>query len=185
MKYYLKLGIILLIIAATASGILAYINNFTRPIIDKNREEQKAQARKEVLPQAATFDSIMTLNSENVYRGKNDEGKTIGYTMVAALYGYSSNVKTMVGLNSDLQINKIKVIDQKETPGLGANCEQDAFQKQFMGFFLDSLKVDKDGGKIESITGATITSRAVTNSIEKGILTLEKSLSVGKEESIK
>lgn len=100
----------------------------------------------------------------------------VGYTFVAAKNGYSSNVKTMVGLKPDFSINKIKIIFQSETPGLGANSEKPEFQQQFSGKTLTDLKVDKDGGSIKSLTGATITSRAVTNSINEGITILKQKL---------
>ena len=93
-------------------------------------------------------------------------------TYVASRYGYSSEVKTMVGVNYDMTIKKIKVIEQAETPGLGANATTEGFQGQFSGKGLAGLLVDKDGGKIVSLTGATITSRTVTNSIADGMKVL-------------
>lgn len=176
MKYYLKLGFVLLIIAAVASGILAFVNGFTKPIIEQNRAEQKEMARREVLPDAVTFESILKFNNEDVYCGKDDSGEIIGYTIIASLYGYSSDVKTMVGVTPDFLINKIKIIDQKETPGLGANCVGLEFQAQFSGK-KTGVKVDKDGGEIASLTGATITSRTIANSISNGIKFLEKEVS--------
>jgi electron transport complex protein RnfG len=84
----------------------------------------------------------------------------------------------MVGVNPDLTINKIKVISQQETPGLGANCEAADFQARFMGLSEAQMKVDKDGGDVKSITGATITTRAITNSIRAGLETLKKQASM-------
>ena len=176
MKEYVKFAIVLFIVAGVASGILAFVDSFTKPIIEANQKKEKALARKSVLPQAARFDSICTINNEPAFVAKDDSGNVIGYTFVAAGFGYSSNVKTMVGLKSDLSINKIKIIFQSETPGLGANSEKPWFQEQFSGKKLSQLKVDKDGGDIKSLTGATITSRAVTNSINKGIEIIKKSL---------
>ena len=62
MKYYLRLGFILLIIAAVASGVLAFINSFTKPKIEKNERIAKEKARKQVLPQAAAFENFTTIN---------------------------------------------------------------------------------------------------------------------------
>ena len=72
----------------------------------------------------------------------------------------------MVGVNTDLIIEKIKIISQAETPGLGANCEKPEFQEQFSGKQKTEMKVDKDGGTIVSLTGATITTRTIANSIK-------------------
>ncbi|MBT5419909.1 MAG: FMN-binding protein, partial [Candidatus Cloacimonetes bacterium] len=120
MKYYIKLGFVLFIITAIASGVLAYLNTITQPIIEENQRVAQEKARKEVLPSAVTFEEVV---GELTYHiGKDTDEQVVGYTFVASLYGYSGDVKTMVGINTDLIIEKIKVISQAETPGLGANC---------------------------------------------------------------
>lgn len=164
MKYYLKLGFILFIITAIASGVLAYLNTLTQPIIEENQRIAQEKARKEVLPSAITFEEV---SGELTYHiGKDAEENVVGYTFVASLYGYSGDIKTMVGVNTDLVIEKIKIISQAETPGLGANCEKPEFQAQFSGKQKNEMKVDKDGGTIVSLTGATITTRTIANSIK-------------------
>lgn len=174
MKYFLRLGFVLLVITTVASGILAYINSLTEPIIKENQRKAKEEARMEVLPEAVSFDSISYLNEEVIYAGKNSEGQLAGYTFVASLYGYSSNVKTMVGVTPEFKVNKIKIIEQTETPGLGANCTKPEFQSQFEGKNANTMAVDKDGGKIVSITGATITTRTIANSIRTGLKFLKE-----------
>lgn len=171
MKYYLKLGFILLIITAIASGILAYLNTITQPIIEENQRIAQEKARKEVLPSAVTFEEVSGYLT--YYIGKDAEENVVGYTFVASLYGYSSDIKTMVGVNTDLIIEKIKIISQAETPGLGANCEKPEFQAQFSGKQKSELLVDKSGGTIESLTGATITTRTITNSIKAAMNKLD------------
>lgn len=169
MKYYLQLGFVLLLITAIASGVLAYINGLTAPMIQENQRRIKAEARQEVLSEATVFDSIGAFNNEAVYAGKDADNVVVGFTFLASLYGYSSNIKTMVGVKPDLIVNKIKIISQTETPGLGANCQQMEFQAQFSDQSSGDLVVDKDGGQIVSITGATITTRTIANSIRNGL----------------
>ena len=169
MKYYLKLGFILFIITAIASGVLAYLNTLTQPIIEENQRVAQEKARKEVLPSAFTFEEVFdeeVVGEPTYHIGKDAEDNIVGYTFVASLYGYSGDVKTMVGVNTDLVIEKIKIISQAETPGLGANCEKPEFQEQFSGKQKTEMKVDKDGGTIVSLTGATITTRTIANSIK-------------------
>ena len=173
MKYYLKLGFILFIITAIASGVLAYMNTLTQPIIEENQRIAQEKARKEVLPSAITFEEV--IGDITYHIGKDAGGNIVGYTFVASLYGYSSDVKTMVGINTDLIIEKIKIISQAETPGLGANCEKPEFQTQFSEKQETDMKVDKDGGNIVSLTGATITTRAITNSIKAALDKLDLS----------
>ncbi|MCK4957253.1 MAG: FMN-binding protein [Candidatus Cloacimonetes bacterium] len=181
MKYYLKLGFILLLITAIASGILAYMNSITAPIIAENQAKEQELARKEVLPLAKTFKEIS--GDFSYFEGLDDSGNKVGYTFVASLYGYSSDVKTMVGVSNEMVIEKIKIISQAETPGLGANCEKSEFQAQFSNKKVDVMAADKDGGAIKSITGATITTRTIANSIKIGLDKLV--LSVSKEEVAK
>ncbi|MCF7858290.1 MAG: FMN-binding protein [Candidatus Cloacimonetes bacterium] len=167
MKYYLKLGFVLLIITSVASGILAYINTKTQPIIDENQRMEQEKARREVLPLAVTFKEVS--GELTYFIGHDKDEKVIGYTFIASLFGYSSEVKTMVGVNTGFDIENIKIISQAETPGLGANCEKLDFQKQFSGKQRSDMIVDKDGGTIISLTGATITSRTITNSIKTAL----------------
>ena len=177
MKYYLTLGFVLLVITVISSGILAYINSFTQPIINENQRIAKEKARMEVMPDAVSFDSLGSFNDETIFTAVDESGNIIGYTFMASLYGYSSHVKTMVGVTTDLKLNRIKIIEQKETPGLGANCVNPAFQELFIEKYEHELLVDKDGGKITSLTGATITTRTIANSIRNGINYLDQFIS--------
>lgn len=200
MNYFVKLGLVLLLITAIASGILAFVNSQTFGKIQDNKAKAEELARQEVLPDAKSFvENSVTLPAEKqeadplkkqveagprqfvYYTGMNSDNEPVGYTFVAARQGYSSIVKTMVGVTRELKIGKIKVIEQAETPGLGANATTDAFQGRFNGLSEPDLKVIKDGGKIQSLTGATITSRAVTNSIAEGLKILTEATG-GEEE---
>jgi electron transport complex protein RnfG len=187
MKYYLKLGFVLFMIAAIASGILAYINGITLPKIQESEKQAQDFARKNVLPNASFFekDSLeVKLKKDNnplkiqqesdtawfeFYRGYDDSKNLVGYTFQAAKYGYSSEVRTMVGLSNDMKINKIEIVSQAETPGLGAKCTEPGFAEKYTGLGKEQLLVDKDGGTIKSITGATISTRAITESIKSAV----------------
>ncbi len=165
MTYYIKLGVILFMIAAIASGVLAFVNNFTKPIIEENQRQMEIEARRTVLPQAKTFEYV----EDNLpyYRGYDEEGQLVGYTFMAVGAGYSGDIQTMVGLTADYKIFSISVLIQTETPGLGANCTRPEFTNQFSGKEVDELYIDVDSGDIDNITGATITARALTNSVKK------------------
>jgi H+/Na+-translocating ferredoxin:NAD+ oxidoreductase subunit G len=195
MNYFVKLGLVLLLITAIASGILAYVNGLTADKIKENKLVAEQEARKEVLSEASRFEeqtkTLPAVEEEpnplkniaeagprqfTYYMGYNSESELVGYTFVASQYGYSSVVKTMVGVKLDMSIAQIKVIEQAETPGLGANAGTKDFQGKFTDMNEDQLKVDKDGGAIKSLTGATITSRAVTNSIADGMKILSEAV---------
>jgi electron transport complex protein RnfG len=111
------------------------------------------------------------------YRAYDADNNLLGYVFTAAGKGYSSTVRTMCGVifgaDGTLQLGAIKILEQQETPGLGANCTGEKFLSNFNGreipLSADQLYVDKDGGEVRAMTGATITSRAVTNSIREGM----------------
>jgi len=185
MKYYLKLGIILLVTCAIATGILAYLNGLTAPLIKEVKDKEAEEARLEVTvngendPNTYSFqqkflDSDIKGDSVFYYIAFNQDNDKVGYVLTATKTGYSSNVKTVVGLDKNFKIKKIKVIDQAETPGLGAKCVSPDFAPRFDNLGYEDLKVDKDGGSIESITGATITTRTITNSIKESLEKLMK-----------
>jgi electron transport complex protein RnfG len=181
MKYYIKLGSILLITCAIAAGVLAYINGLTAPKIAAVKQAEAEKARLEVMvDDQLTAENIkfdkkfldVDVKGDSIFyyiASMKDADQAVGYILTAAKYGYSSNVKTVVGLTADFKIKKIKVIDQAETPGLGAKCVNPDFAPRFKDLAVDALKVDKDGGSIKSITGATITTRTVANSIKESM----------------
>jgi len=109
------------------------------------------------------------------YEANDDNGTLLGYIINAEGKGYSSTIKAMVAVSVDYTIQKVKILEQQETPGLGTNCEKPEFLQRFIGKKYEnyaagfSLKVDKDGGNIQSISGATITSRAVTKAIREAM----------------
>ncbi len=157
-----------MIYAIIAGLLLGWIYTKTQPKIEQQARMEREIAIKEVMPASTSVFVEDTLADGTVIIiGYEDEqkSKVAGYASVAIGGGFSSNIKTMVGFSPQLKVNAIKVISQNETPGLGTHIQDDWFQKQFSDKSVEQLKVDKDGGKIESITGATISSRAVTNSI--------------------
>ena len=88
--------------------------------------------------------------------------------------GFGGVLDIMVGVNSDGTCSGVSIISHAETSGLGANAEQESFRSQFVG--KSNVAVTKDGGDIASITGATITSRAVCDGVNAAI---EAAASVG------
>ena len=177
MKNILKLGLTLMIYAGIAGALLGWVYTKTKPKIDLQAKLEREQAIKEVLPpEAKYYEEIKLSDGTTVIVGYTDESKTqvAGYAGEAVGAGFSSNVRTMVGVKPDFTVNAIKVIYQSETPGLGTHTQDDWFQKQFAGKKVDDLWVNKDGGKIQAITGATISSRAVTNSVRQFVEKLSK-----------
>ena len=143
MKKILGLVLSLTIISGVCAGVLAYVDSITKEPIKQTAEKNREQARKAVLC--------------------GEEGYTAEGTCKD---GYGGNITLMVGFKKDKKtVISYKVLAASETPGLGMKLKTPEFAGQFAGKDGASLKVKKDGGEIEAITSATITSRAVCRAI--------------------
>ena len=187
MKEILKLGGILLLVTAIAGAALSMVNAITKPRIEEQKRLVTLRALQAALPivDPKLIEPITENDKIGYYVGYTDTQKVEieGYAFVAKGQGYSSIIETMVGIDTTGKIMGIKIMQQVETPGLGTKIEEvrygessSWFQGQFLNHIADGLTVDKDGGDIISVTGATISSRAVTNSIKNGLTKLEEKL---------
>lgn len=183
MRDILKLGIVLMVYAVVAGASLAYVNLATLPKVNQNRTEAAEEARSGVLPGMEGGFEAKEADGFSYWIGYRDPGKSEigGYVFVASQKGYSSVIETMVGVDLEGKILGTQVVSQQETPGLGTKIaeirhgESDPwFQRQFAGkTAADDIRVKKDGGTLDSITGATISSRAMANSIREGLERLQ------------
>jgi electron transport complex protein RnfG len=179
-----KVGLILMVITAVSGASLAGIYNLTKDRIAAQEEKVKTQARQEVLPGVSEsgFEE-KTEDGITYWEGYNENSTKLGYVFECSGSGYSSNIQITVGVDTNFEIEGIEITFQQETPGLGAKIvevkpgkKEPWFEEQFDGKKLPALDVMKDGGKIQSVTGATISSRAVTEAIDKSLGELKKAL---------
>jgi len=181
-----KMAVILAFISVVAASALSNVYLVTRDKIAAVEAGREAEARRAALPVAGWFekDSSAALL---YYRAYSDSisRQLIGYVVPAEGHGYSSNIRTMVGVDTLLQLTGIKIAAQQETPGLGTRVEEVKsgaktpwFQDQFKGKTIEQLQVvrGKDPSRIEAITGATISSRAVTNSVRAAVEQLQSKI---------
>ena len=167
--YVLRLSLTLLLIAAVVAAALAGVNSITAPEIARRNAEKTQKAIEAVLPgggQEVAFTDETGLVT-TVYKGEN------GYAVQVAPVGFDGSITMMVGVDLEGKVLGISVIKQTETAGLGAVCAAatsagEAFRNQFVGL-SGILSVTKDGGTIDAITGATITSRAVTQGVNAAL----------------
>ncbi len=107
---------------------------------------------------------------------------TIGYVIQSFGKGYSSYINTFIAVDKDFKVQKINILGHGETPGLGDEIETDWFRNQFKDKSIDHLKVIKGDTKedIQAISGATISSRAVTeDAVKNGVAFLIKTVKEG------
>lgn len=161
MREIVKLGLKLLIISAVAGLALGGVYAITeQPIKEQTIAAQNA-ARQQVLPEAADFKG-----DGEVYIGSDAEGNIVGYCMSKKTKGYGGDIEVTVGMDSEGKITGVSVGGESfsETAGLGARAKEPWFTEQFIGK-SGSLSITKDGGEIDAISSASITSRAVTGCV--------------------
>lgn len=171
-KEIIKTALALFLICAVAAGILGAVNSVTAPTIAANNAAAADAARKELLPDADSFEEAVLSDGSTGFIGKAD-GKTVGYVFTTAGKGYGGDVEIMTGINTEGAVLGISILTINETPGLGMNAKKDDFRNQFTGK-SGTLAVNKDGGEIVALTSATITSRAVTNAVNKALSLYEE-----------
>lgn len=187
MNDIIKLGLILLLVTAVAGAALSVVNNITKPRIEEQKRLVTERALIAALPAADknAIEPVYEAGALQYYIGFKDtlKNQIAGYAFVARGAGYSSTIETMVGVDTTGKIIGIKIMQQVETPGLGTKIEEVKygqnfawFQQQFIDKLATSVAVDKDNGEITSVTGATISSRAVSNSISSGAFNLSRQL---------
>ena len=166
----------LLVITILAGLSLGFVNNLTTGPKAKAKLERKIKALKQVLPKfnnnpvedMTTLKLDFVKDSIEVYPASLNK-KYVGTAVIGfSEKGFSGSVKIMVGFTPDGTIQNIAVLEQKETPGLGTKMKGEKFIQQYRGKNPESfnLKVKKDGGEIDALTGATISTRAFSGAVQ-------------------
>ncbi|MFH1190953.1 MAG: FMN-binding protein [Candidatus Omnitrophota bacterium] len=159
----MRYGFILGLICVVAAGLLATVNMLTSPKILAGALAEEQAALKEVMPLAVKFISVGPLAAKEIlyYKAFDGQDKLVGFVFKASGKGYSSVIKTLAGIFLDGKISAIKVLSLNETPGLGMRITEDKFTAQFN----QQNSLDLSG--VQAIAGATISSRAVMDSVIK------------------
>ncbi|MFH1455792.1 MAG: RnfABCDGE type electron transport complex subunit G [archaeon] len=165
MRELIKSIITLTTVATVAGFVLALTNDYTAPLI----EMQKQLVIQESLNKVIIADSF--LKEEKYYNAYDKNEQLVGRVLKVETPGYSSLIVVLAGIDLENKITGIDVITHQETPGIGSNIEKDYFLEQFVGKSKDELELKKYGGKIDAVTGATISSRAVTDGVRKMVET--------------
>lgn len=161
--YILRLALTLFVITSVVAAALAGVNALTAPVIARRMADNAQKSIQTVLP--GGYDREITeFSDETGLVSRIYAGKT-GYALEVAPMGFDNAVTMMVGINTEGKVIGIDILSHSETAGLGAVAAGDtpagiAFRRQFVGK-SGSVAVAKDGGSLDALTGATITSRAV------------------------
>ncbi len=190
----LKNCVALLLITLVAGLALSAVNEITKEPIAKAEQQAKMDAYNTVLPNASFEEpenkqtllneaasaldeaGLSKCSVDDLYFAYNDSGKKIGCVMSATSpSGYGGDIKVAVGISYETnQITGFSVLSNSETAGLGAKCTEDGFTAQFAGKSATKLEYVKGGGasgdtQIDAISGATITTNAVTEAVNAAL----------------
>ena len=152
--------VVLCAICVVITGALAATNSVTAPIIEAATVAAQNAARQELIPEATSFEQIQGISVENVsdiYVADNGEA-----VITCHGKGYGGNITVMVAFTTDATVKQIKITEQAETAGLGSKIQSEAsFQASFAGLPVADFTVND----IDKISGATISSKAVTAAV--------------------
>ena len=182
--------IALTLIAAIAGVALSGVYSMTKDTIEEQKLLAEAASYKEVCPEAETFEISDTAKAKleelsganwgtdfgatrinEAFVGKDASGNLAGYALSVSSKGFGGDVTMALGLTPDGKVSKIAFTELNETAGLGMRADEDAFKDQFPGKSGSVSLVKGDAGEdqISAITGATVTSTAVTNALNAGL----------------
>jgi Na+-translocating ferredoxin:NAD+ oxidoreductase subunit G len=170
-----KIALNLVVIYVIGGLLLAGVYATTSPIIFKNNIAAKQTALKKIMPEAGAIEKLgdWTIHEHHSeYYAAKVRGATMGYVIESYGKGYSGYIHMLIATDTLLSIIRISVLSHTETPGLGDEIEKAYFKDQFVGKNVDRMKVIKGVTKddIQAISGATISSRAVTEDAIKNAL---------------
>ncbi len=182
MREFIQLAGILTLISVLSAWGLSYTYTITKPIIEVNRVKRQMEAIAAVLP---PFDNQPAKDKKTIadtregkmefYVGKKN-GHINGVAFQAFSKGYHGQISMMIGVTPQGKIYGIDVLNQTETPGLGAKITQKSFLQQFKGKDLENARwaVKKMKGDFDQVTAATISSRSMIEGVKEGLSIYQK-----------
>ena len=177
----LNMFVALFVICIVAGGVLGIVFNATKDPIAAAENAKRTAAIKNVLPD---FKTLKTVNVKSAmedaeipfHLAYDADNNFIGAAVETFTNkGFSGNISLMVGILADGTIKNISVLQHAETPGLGSKMEEETFKGQFNDKNADyfNFSVKKDGGDVDAITAATISSRAFCDAVNRALSTFE------------
>ncbi len=170
-----RLVIVLFVVTAIVALLLGFVDYITRDQIAANVKAKTDAAMSSVLA-ADNYTAVDSYTDEtglvtSVYSASDASGNVIGYVSEVSPSGFGGAINMVVGVDTNGVVTGISIVKMTETSGLGANASNTSFREQYVGK-TGTLAVDKDGGEIVALTGATVTSRAVTDGVNAVLATV-------------
>ncbi len=198
MSKMMKDTAILLVITLVSGLLLGLVYQITKEPIAIQKEKAKQKACQEVFQEASSFEEVQVNQPDatawadagfaqetidEVMAAKDAAGETIGYVItVTTKEGYGGDIRFTVGIANDGTVNGISILDITETAGLGMRAEE-VLAPQFANKNVEQFQYVKTGAaadhQIDAISGATITTNAVTNGVNAGIYYFRTEMMLG------
>ncbi len=181
MKDAVKMISVLAIVGVFSGGVLVGVYNYASPLIEDNEARALEEAIYKVLPEAKSYNDI-TKDGIVIYEGLGEQGELVGYAFKAGGFGYQGVIEIIAAADTELkELKGMEVLESSETPGLGAEIMKEPFKKQFRGLsVLPKITFTKDkvtrDNEIQAITGATISTNAVVEILNKEIARVRRVL---------
>ena len=203
MNNIVKNTLILTAITVVSGLLLGVVYDITKEPIAQAQENTKQEAYRTVLSDASEFETVefdadtaASLLSENGYtsdviteiaEGTDASGATVGYVIsVQSSEAYDGSLSLSVGIASDGTVKGIEMLEISETAGLGMKADEAEFKDQFKDKSVQKFTYTKTGedgdDKIDAISGATITTNAVTNAVDSALVYFQNELGGGVNE---
>lgn len=175
MKTVIQMLLTLTVIGVISGGLLSQISEWAEPKIAEHRKEETARAIYLVQPEAKSYETVADVGFE-VYKVFDENKNPLGFALPYEGNGFQGKIRLMVGLNNELnEISGLQVLEQVETPGLGTKVTEEPFLKQFLKLSAEPQvnwvkgAPPSNRNEIQTITGATITSKAIVTILNDGI----------------
>ncbi len=177
MRDMIKPSLSLFVICLVTAFCLAFVNNMTKEPIIRRMEMDAEEKRKQVLSQAESFEKLEGWEAQDesgiikeVYAAYIGE-ELAGYVFSAAPKGFGGEIAVTVGVDSESAISGVRIGDNQETPGLGSKTADEKFTEQYIGKDISKeIKIVKRpvsaDDEVQAVSGATISTRAVTSAVQ-------------------
>lgn len=168
---------VLLAICIIIPLALSLTNKITKDKIAELDEKNSRETMADLIEADNFTECEFGENEFNYYTAVND-GNIIGYIFKTAEKGYGGDVSVMTAVNTDGTVKSVAILDvSNETPGLGQNAAKESFYSQYAdkksGISLVKNGAESDKNEVNAVTGATITSTAVNNAVNKALKQFE------------
>ncbi|MBO4331280.1 MAG: RnfABCDGE type electron transport complex subunit G [Oscillospiraceae bacterium] len=175
-----RLAVTLVLICAIVSLILGFVNHITEDSIRDSLAARSAEAMAEVLEAeyyepVGDFAPYGTVTA--LYRAYSG-GELLGWVAETSPSGFGGLIDMVVGADGSGAITGVSIVSMSETSGLGANARKESFRSQFIGR-SGALALKKNGGEIDALTGATVTSGAVTSGVNDALSVINEYIGRG------